>query len=130
MTDGYVAGVCNIGPAETARRRRIGEVGAGATVALAAVLLAARAPRAWRLVLAVPAAVSASGYLQAARHFCAGFGWRGVFNFASTGSVEQVANAAARAEDRRRAIRIGLESLGIGLAVALLSLGPRGCGRR
>ena len=38
--DGYRPGVCNIGPAEIARRRRAGHVGALATVGLLAVLAA------------------------------------------------------------------------------------------
>lgn len=126
MADEYVAGVCNIGPAETARRRRAGQAGAAATVGLAALLTAARAGRPWRLLLAVPAALSAAGYLQAAHRFCANFGWRGVFNFGSLGSVESVEGAAARAEDRRLAVRIALQSMAIGLAVALFGLRPAG----
>jgi len=125
MSDGYVPGVCNIGPAETARRRRTGEAGAAATVGLAALLMLTRAPRPWRLLLALPATVSAVGYLQAARRFCAYFGWKGVFSFGSPGSEESVEEAAARAEDRRQAVRLSLQSVGIGLAVALLSLWSR-----
>jgi hypothetical protein len=119
-------GVCNIGPAETARRRRVGQVGAAATVGLAALLTLARAPRPWRLLLAFPAGASAAGFIQAARHFCANFGWRGVFNFGSLGSVGSVEEAAARAEDRRTALRIALQSAAVGGAAALLSLWPAG----
>ena len=122
MTDEYIPGVCNIGPAETARRRRAGQAGAAATVALAAFLTITRAPRPWRLLLALPATVSAVGFIQAARHFCAAFGWRGVFNFGGVGEAESVEEAAAREEDRRTARRIGLESAAVGAAVALLSL--------
>jgi hypothetical protein len=86
------------------------------------------APRARRLWVFFPAAVSAAGYLQAARHFCANFGWRGVFNFGGLGSVEQVADESARADDRRQALRIAAESGAIGLGVALLAvvMGRRG----
>lgn len=130
-TDTYVPGVCNIGPAETARRRRVGQAGATATVGLAAFLTITRAPRAWRLLLAIPATVSAVGFIQAARRFCAAFGWRGIFTFDALGSAESVEETAARAEDRRLALRIALESAAVGAAVALLSLcrtgrrGPR-----
>ena len=124
MPDDYVPGVCNIGPAETARRRRIGETGAAATVGVAALLALTRAGRPWRLLLAVPATASAAGFLQAAHRFCAAFGWRGVFNFGATGSVRSVEEAAARAEDRRLAVRIALQSLAIGLGAALLGAGP------
>jgi hypothetical protein len=132
MAEEYIAGVCNIGPAETARRRRVGERGALAAGLLLVLLRVMGAPRAWRLLVFFPAAVSAAGYLQAARHFCANFGWRGVFNFGALGSVEQVAVAAARAEDRRQALQIAAQSGAIGLGVALLAVvmgrKRRGCG--
>lgn len=132
MAEDYVPGVCNIGPAETARRRRVGERGALAAGILLVLLRVVRAPRPWRLLVLFPAAVSAAGYLQAARHFCANFGWRGVFNFGALGSVEQVADDAARAEDRHQALQIAAQSGAIGLGVALLAVmmgrRGRGCG--
>jgi hypothetical protein len=118
----YVPGACNIGPAEIARRRWVGHAGVVATVALAAVLLALDAAPAWRLLLALPAALAAAGYLQAWLRFCADFGWRGVYNFGALGRQERVAAEEARAQDRRRALLVGAASGAIGLAVALLSL--------
>ena len=128
--DEYVAGVCNIGPAEIARRRRVGHGGVAVTAMLLAILAVSRATRPWRLLAAIPAAVAASGYLQAAHHFCANFGWRGVFNFGDLGPAERVEDAGARAADRRQALRIGLESLAFGLGVGLVSLVPKGGRRR
>ncbi len=122
MVDEYSPGVCNIGPAEIRRRLRFGHVGVAATVLLLTGLLVGDAPRLWRLLAALPASGAAAGYLQAKLHFCANFGFRGVFNFGPPGSVEQVAYEEARASDRRKAVTIGLGSLGIGLAVALVSL--------
>jgi hypothetical protein len=122
MTGEYVAGVCNIGPAETARRRRVGEQAALAGLGLLILLRFLRAPRAWRLLVFFPAAVSAAGYLQAARHFCAAYGWRGVLNFGALGTAEAVGDEAFRAEDRRRALRIAAESATIGLGVALVAV--------
>ncbi len=129
MAEEYVAGVCNIGPAETARRRRVGERGALAALGLLILLRAVRAPRAWRLLVIFPAAVSAAGYLQAARHFCAAYGWRGVLNFGDLGTAEAVGDEAFRAEDRRQARRIGAESGAIGLGVAAVAVAMGG-GRR
>jgi len=128
MAEEYVAGVCNIGPAETARRRRVGERWALAAGLLLILLRLARAPRAWRLLVFFPAAVSAAGYLQAARHFCANFGWRGLANFGALGAAEQVEDDAARAEDRRQALEIAGQSAAIGLGVALVAvaMGRRG----
>jgi hypothetical protein len=122
MVDQYMPGACNIGPAEIARRRRVGHAGVIATVALAAALLALDAAPAWRLLLALPASLAAAGYLQAWLRFCADFGWRGVYNFGTLGHQERVAAEEARAQDRRRALLVGAASGAIGLAVALLSL--------
>lgn len=124
LVDDYRAGVCNIGPAEIARRRRTGHLGAAATVALFLVLLATDKPQWWRLALFVPAAVSASGYLQAATRFCANYGWRGVFNFgdAGFGDTTSVADAAARRADRVKAAQIGLGSAVFGTVVAVAAL--------
>jgi hypothetical protein len=122
VVDQYMPGACNIGPAEIARRRRVGHAGVIATVALAAVLLAVDAAPAWRLLLALPASLAAAGYLQAWLRFCADFGWRGVYNFGALGRQERVADDQARAQDRRRALLVGAGSGAIGLAVALVSL--------
>ena len=62
---------------------------------------------------------SASGYLQAWLHFCAGFGSAGVYNFGPLGKVERVDDPQARHRDRIRSLQIGLASLGIGLAVGI-----------
>jgi hypothetical protein len=118
----YQPGTCNIGPAEIARRRRAGHVGLGATVLLFGGLVAVGAPPVARLSVAIPAAIAASGYLQARLRFCAGFGSRGVFNFGPLGEVAQVSDDAARARDRARATQIGLASLAVGVAVGVLAV--------
>lgn len=120
--DDYRPGVCNIGPAEIARRRRAGHVGLAATVGLFAALVAVDAPPLARFAIALPAAGSASGYLQAWLHFCAGFGSRGEYNFGPLGRTEQVADADARRRDRQTATRIGLASLAIGLSVGAVGV--------
>ena len=117
----YMPGVCNIGPAEIARRRQAGHVGLLVTVAALAVLVAIDAPPLARLILVLPAAAAASGYLQAWLKFCAGFGSRGIFNFGPVGDTQQVVDEEARARDRARAKRIGLASLAIGVAVGALA---------
>ena len=121
LVDDYRAGACNIGPAEISRRRRTGHVGLAATIVLLAALLLLDAPAWWRLSLAVPAALSASGYLQAATRFCAAYGWAGVFNFGAGGfgNVASVADAAARRADRVKAATIGAGSALAGGVVAI-----------
>ena len=118
----YQPGVCNIGPAEIARRRRAGHVGLIATVVLFAILVAIGAPPLARLLLIVPAAISASGYLQAYLKFCAGFGAKGVFNFDDVGTTDKVVDAASRALDRAKASRISIASFAIALAVAVVAI--------
>jgi hypothetical protein len=120
----YESGQCNIGPAEIARRRMAGHVGTVATLVLLGILLWTDAPSWVRLLLFLPAAVAASGYLQAAFRFCADYGWRGVFNFGEAGHdrTTAVADPEARGADRRKAAMIGLGSGAIGLVVALVAL--------
>lgn len=118
----YKAGVCNIGPEEIARRRRAGHFGAAMTVGALIVLIALGVPPIFRLVLVVPAAVAASGYLQAWLKFCAGFGRLGVYNFGRVGPMSPVIDDAARAADRRKSNLIGLASLLIGLAVGVVAV--------
>ena len=119
---GYRPGVCNIGPEEIARRRQAGHTGVIATTVAFALLLLFHLPPLARLVLVLPAAAAAIGYLQAALRFCAGFGGRGVFNFGEVGRTTDVADAQARARDRLRAFEIAIASLAIGVAVAVVAL--------
>ena len=116
---GYEPGVCNIGSAEIARRRMFGHVALVISFIVMAVLMASGAPHWTRLVLVVTVGGSASGYLQARLHFCAGFGSEGVYNFGAVGNVERVGDAAARLRDRRRAREILLASLAIGLVFGI-----------
>jgi hypothetical protein len=118
----YEPGVCNIGPTEIRRRRMAGHVGLVAAVALLVLLVAAGAPPITRLLVLVPAAVSASGYIQARMRFCAAFGSAGIFNFGGSGDAVSVADAEGRAADRRRALWIGITSAAIGTAVAVLAV--------
>jgi hypothetical protein len=125
MTEQYVAGACNIGPAEIAMRRRAGHAGLAVTTALAAGLLRSGLHPAWRLALALPAAGSAAGYLQARQQFCANYGIRGLYNFGAPGQEHRVAGERAQAEDRRRSLRIIGASAAIGLGVALTAMAVR-----
>jgi hypothetical protein len=121
--DKYIPGECNIGPAEINRRRRSGWVGLFATILfwLAVVIFRVSAP--WRLLLFFPAFLSAEGFLQAAFHFCAGFGSRGLYNFGNVvGKTETVEQAEFRKKDQRKALLISLYSALIGIAVAVLGL--------
>jgi hypothetical protein len=118
----YVPGVCNIGPAEIASRRRSGHVGIIAALVLLVVLVAIGAPPISRLLIALPVAVGASGYLQAWLKFCAGFGAAGIFNFGDRGTTTAVADAAARRKDRVKAFQIGAAAFAIGIAAGIVAV--------
>jgi len=120
---GYVPGVCNIGPAERAQRRRGGIISLIVTLVLLAILLAIGAPRAWRLLLFLPASAAATGFLQDAFHFCVGFGMKGLYNVVnSVGITDNVTAEQFRLADRRKAQKIIVLSLAGGIIFACLSL--------
>jgi len=115
--------MCNIGPAERRRRRLGGIAGAVATILILVGLILIDAPILWRLVLIIPAAGAATGFLQDALHFCVGFGMKGIYNVInSAGVVDNVELEEFRLKDKRKAQTIVVWSGLIGLAVALLSL--------
>jgi hypothetical protein len=119
----YIPGVCNIGPAERAKRRRSGIVAAVVTIILLVILVAVGVSKYWRLVLIVPASAAASGFLQDAFHFCAGFGMKGLYNVVnSAGITDNVDLEEFRRKDRQKALTIVSISVAIGAVIAGLSL--------
>jgi hypothetical protein len=117
----YIPGVCNIGAAEIALRWRFGWAGLAVTVLLWAAFAVFRVAAPWRLFLFLPAGMGATGFLQAALHFCAAFGLRGVFNFRpEAGKTDTVMRAEFRKKDRAKAFRIAGYSTLIGVTVALI----------
>ena len=118
----YIPGVCNIGPAETAMRKRAGWLGAIVTAVLWGAFAYLRVKEVWYVLLFFPAASSASGFIQAKMHFCAAFGLKSLFNFGSeVGKTDTVLQAEFRALDKRKAWRIlGYSSL-VGVLVALVA---------
>lgn len=100
----YRPGACNIGPAEIARRRRAGLVGVAAAVALAVVMVAIGAPEMLRVLVMPPLAGGIISLEQARRRFCVGFAVAGLQNFDDLGSQARIADASARAQDRRTAL--------------------------
>jgi hypothetical protein len=119
----YAPGVCNISKEEEARRLASGWIGIVVTIVLAAALWFLAAPALWRLTLFFPAALAASGFLQASMHFCAGYGMKGVFNVgAEVGKTQTVEQAEFAAKDRAKARQILGLALAVGVGVAVLAL--------
>jgi hypothetical protein len=121
-TNAYQPGVCNIGPAEIRRRRRSGWIGLAVAVVYLVVAYWLGWPSPWRLIVFLPAGAGASGFLQAAFHFCAGFARRGLFNFGDLGTEETVHEAEFRKKDQRKGMQILALSIAIGIVVALAAL--------
>jgi len=115
----YIPGVCNIGPAEIAMRRRTGWIGLALTVVLGGVLASLGAAAIWFSLLFIPSAISAVGFIQAKMHFCAAFGMRGLFNFGpEVGKTDTALQAEFRARDKKKAMQILVYSALVGIAVA------------
>lgn len=117
--DGYRAGACNIGPAEIRRRRNAGIAGAVATVVLMVALIAIGAPAWARLLVFLPAAGAAVGFLQARSRFCVAFALQGIRNFGPLGGEDRVVDAADHSADLRAAARLIAESAAVGAIVAV-----------
>lgn len=117
----YQPGVCNIGPAEIRRRRAGGWAGLAVTVIYLVLAFALGWAAPWRLLVFIPAMMAATGFLQAAFHFCVNFGTRGLFNFGELGTQESVHEAEYRKADRRKALLIAGLSAGIALVVAVVA---------
>jgi hypothetical protein len=120
MAQIYVAGICNIGPEEIRRRRATGWVGLIVAVIVFAVLFWIGVNPLWRLFVFFPAALSATGFLQAYFQFCTGFARRGIFNFGTAGQTNAVADDTSKAKDRKRGNRITLYAVTIGIVVAIV----------
>ena len=118
----YIPGVCNIGPAEIAVRKRTGWMGLALTVLLYVLLANSGAGRSWFLLLFFPSALSAAGFIQGAMHFCAAYGLRSVFNVASeVGETDTVMQAEFRAQDKKKARQILGFSTSIGVLIAVVA---------
>ncbi|MEP7360110.1 MAG: hypothetical protein ABI744_00890 [Chloroflexota bacterium] len=120
--DVYESGACNIGPAEIAYRRRWGHLGLAVTLVLFIALIWTGAPHGTRILLALPVAAAAVGYLQAYLRFCAAFGVLGVFNFGTRRDVTRVTDRAALKRDRLRALEIIGASAAIGLVMGVVAV--------
>lgn len=118
---GYIAGACNIGPWEIRRRRAFAVVAFVAAAVLFAILVATGAPAWTRLIVFFPLMGGAFSWLQARRHFCAAYAWRGIANFTDdlTGA-RSVQDAEARRLDMAAVARMGRDSALIAAPITLL----------
>jgi len=119
----YIPGDCNINEYEVAIRRKLGYVGLQAYIVGLVLLLVLTDWLWWRLLLFLPAALAAIGFLQAKYRFCVYYAMHGRQK-AEPGSrtPHTVTNEAALLKDRRRARAIKLQALAIALAATAAAL--------
>lgn len=87
----------------------------GATLSIMSLitLITTSAPRGARFGIFIPLAMTSIGYIQSRRKFCLAYGFLGTFNFGKLGQLSKVADPVAKAADRRTALFILVQSLGL-----------------
>ena len=102
----YIPGTCNIGGGEVTRRRMVALLGLILTLSSTATLITNEASRQSRFAIFMPAFVMSIGWVQSRKRFCLAYGFAGTFNFGSLGKLSKVSDQAARAADRKTALKI------------------------
>jgi hypothetical protein len=115
----------NISPAGRRRRVRFGWTALAVSGAGLVACVALRVPAGWRVLLALPAAAAAIGFLQARRNTCIRRAAEGVFELDDFSTVPAAADDVAGSRKvaagiRRDAVLLGLLGAAIGAASAAL----------
>lgn len=111
MTTEYIAGSCNIGPAEIRQRQAVAILGFTLFIASSLALFGIDAPRSARLGLFFPLLVASVGWVQSRKKFCLAYGFMGTFNFGKLGKLSRVADKNAKRADRLTALSILVQAL-------------------
>jgi len=112
-TDSYIPGTCNIGKGEIRRRQLVALIGLALSVTSLVGFVATGAAPTVRLGIFLPLAVFAIGFVQSRRKFCLAYGFMGTFNFGKLGQLSKVSSKEALAADRKTALAILGQSLGL-----------------
>jgi len=112
-TDSYIPGTCNIGKGEIRRRQLVALIGLALSVISLVGFVATNAAPSARLGIFLPLAVFAIGFVQSRRKFCLAYGFMGTFNFGKLGQLSKVSSKEAQAADRKTALAILGQSLGL-----------------
>lgn len=115
----YQPGVCNIGSPEVARRKKVAQLGSAFFIALGGYLLITGSAASSAALAFGPAMIAAVGYVQSRKKFCFAFGLMGTFNFAELGKMSKVLSKEEIVADRRQALLIVAQSIGLALAATL-----------
>lgn len=114
-TSAYQPGVCNIGGPEVERRKQVAKMGALLFTLFSIYIVAKGYPASTALLTFIPAVISAVGFIQSRKKFCFAFGLLGAFNFAELGKLSKVATKEELSADRRQALSIIFQSIGLAL---------------
>lgn len=120
MTDQYIPGTCNIGKSEIRQRQIVALIGLALSVSALVGFISAGASPSVRLGIFLPLTIFSIGWVQSRRKFCLAYGFIGTFNFGRPGKVSRVADKASLAADRKTAVSILLQSLGLAALLTLI----------
>jgi hypothetical protein len=120
MSDQYIPGSCNIGKSEIRQRQVVALIGLALSVSSLVGFITTSASQSVRLGIFLPLLVFSIGWVQSRKKFCLAYGFMGTFNFGRLGKVSRVADKAAMAADRKTALAILLQSLGLAAALTLI----------
>ena len=118
--ESYIAGSCNIGTREIMRRRIVALSGLLFAVITASIVLAQDSTKSTRWAVFLPLLVAAIGWIQSRRKFCLAYGLAGTFNFGRMGEIKRVNDPISRNADRKTALTILLQSIGLAFALTLV----------
>ena len=107
----YLAGACNIGPAEIKRRRQGALIGAILFAFTTLLFVITNAPSSTRLLVFIPALLFTVGIIQSRRKFCVAYGFLGVFSFEKLGATRKITINQDLKADRKYAIKLLLQSV-------------------
>jgi len=121
VSQDYIAGACNIGPAEIKQRKTVAFIGLALSVISLAYFISSDSEQSARLTLLIPFTIFAIGFVQSRKKFCLAYGFLGTFNFGKLGKVSKVVDSAAKKADRDTAIKILFQSLLLALGLTLIA---------
>ena len=125
MTDQYIPGTCNIGKSEIRQRQVVALIGLALSLSALVGFISTGAAPSVRLGIFLPLAIFSIGWVQSRKRFCLAYGFMGTFNFGRLGKVSRVSDKASLAADRKTAVSILLQSLGLaGLLTLIIYLLP------
>ena len=120
MSDHYIAGTCNIGKSEIRQRQIVALIGLALSISALIGFITTQASPSVRLGIFLPLAIFSIGWVQSRKKFCLAYGFLGTFNFGRLGKVSRVADKASLAADRKTAVSILMQSLGLAAILTLI----------